>query len=420
MSAFQLAGVLLTIVSFASYLNNRFVKLPDTLGVMALGMLFSLGIMGYGHYNPASMADARELIQALNFSDLVFHGLLSFLLFAGAFHVDVSGLKSQKMPVLLLSTLGVILSTAIVGVCLQFFLYLLGINVSLLWCLVFGALISPTDPVAVLGALKNSKMPDEIKNKISGEALLNDASAVVAYATLVGLAAGTAADVSVQGISIKLAQEVFGAIGLGGLLGFSVLWLISQVKSGPINILMTLALATAGYSLCEYLHVSAPLGVVIMGLVIGSSGFGHISIAHAKQSLSTVWEAIDELLNLLLFCMIGLLVLAITFQKMYLLAGLGSVFIVLLARYVSVGLPLGAIKSTTVSRPLQAKILTWGGLRGGISIALVLSLPPFEGRELIQAITYVVVAFSILVQATTIGNLVRRWTGADAPNKANS
>lgn len=416
MSAFQLAGLLLTVISVVSYLNYRFVKLPDTLGVMALGMLFSLGIMAYGHYDPESMTDARELIHALNFSDLVFHGLLSFLLFAGAFHVDVSGLKAQKLPVFLLSTLGVLLSTAIIGFALQFFLYLLGVNISILWCLVFGALISPTDPVAVLGALKNSKMPDEVKNKISGEALFNDASAVVAYATLVGLAAGTSSDISAQGISVKLAQEVFGAVGLGGILGFAVLWLISQVKSGPIHILMTLSLATAGYSLCEYFHVSAPLGVVIMGLVVGSNGFGSISIASAKQSLATVWETIDDLLNILLFGLIGFLVLAITFQKMYLLAGAGTVLIVLLARFVSVGLPLSAIKSTSVSRPLQAKILTWGGLRGGISIALVLSLPAFEGREMIQAVTYIVVAFSILIQATTIGKLVGRWTG-DGPKK---
>ena len=409
MSTFELAGLLLTAIAVFGYINHRFIKLPDTLGITAVGMLASLLMLAYGNYDPASMAAAKEVVKSLDFADLVFHGFLGFLLFSGALHVDIAALKEQKLPVFLLTTFGVMLSIAIVGVTLHLVLAWLDIKLALLWCLAFGAIISPTDPVAVLSVLKTAGLPVALKNKIAGEALFNDATAVVAFVTLVGLASGTITDVSTRGLVTRLAHEIIGALVMGGGLGFGVNWMLQKIDSHAIEIFLTLALATAGYSLCEYVHVSAPLAVVIMGLVIGSQGFGLYGDEKSKVNLFNFWELLDELLNLILFGLIGVLVLTITFNVKHFAIGLVTILLVLVARYISVGVPLGAIRSSAKQSALRAKILTWGGLRGGASIALALSLPPFPGRDLIQTITYIVVAFSLLVQATTLGSLVSKW-----------
>lgn len=411
MSTFQLAGLLLTAVALLGYFNNKFIKLPDTLGITALAMVSSLAMLVYGTYQPESLETTRRLAKSINFADLVFHGLLSFLLFAGALHVNIKTLSLQRWPVFALATAGVACSTAIVGYTLYYALAFLDIKLSLLWCLAFGALISPTDPVAVLGVLKTSTVPEPLKDKIAGEALFNDATAVVAFMTLVGLASGSVSEVSTKGLAVKLAHEAFGALGLGLLLGFGAQTLIRRLNSSPIEILITLALATGGYSLCEYLHVSAPLGVVVMGLVIGSSGFGLMPNLQQKNTLFVFWQMVDELLNLMLFGLVGLMLIALNLHSTYLMLGVLAIGISLIARYVSVGISLAPFRGS-VPKSTRAAILTWGGLRGGVSIALALSLPDFAGKDLLQVMTYIVVAFSLLVQATTLSTLTSRWLPA--------
>lgn len=417
MSGFQLAGLLLTVVAGLAYINHRVVKLPDTIGITAVGMGLSIVLMIAGHLEAMPMlVKAKSVVASIDFTDLVFNGFLGLLLFAGALHVDVRGIRQHRWAISILATLGVLLSTAIAGFLLHGLLLLLGIKLSLWWCLAFGALISPTDPVAVLSVLRSSSLPKSMEDKVTGEALFNDGIAVVLFVTLVGLATGTIKDASASHIAGLLMHEVVGAIAVGGALGLGATWLLARVDSHAVEILITLSLATAGYALAGALGASSPLAVVIMGLMVGSNGFQPDASIKRRQRLFEFWDLLDELLNLLLFGLIGLMVLSLEFKPLHIALGLVAVAIVLFARFVSVGLPLGAIRSPEpgLTKKTRAKILTWSGLRGGVSIALALALPAFHGRDLIQTITYVVVAFSLLVQATTIKRLVEKWAAQDA------
>ncbi|KWT95565.1 MULTISPECIES: cation:proton antiporter [unclassified Variovorax] len=407
MTAFQGAGLLFTVISVFGVINHRYLKLPDTLGITAVGLMLCLGlsILGTGH--PEMVAQAQKLVTQIDFSEVVFHGLLSLLLFAGALHVDVSRLRAHRAPVFLLATVGVVISTAVVGFGLYLVASLFGSPISLLWCLVFGALISPTDPIAVLSVLKSAGAPPALESKIAGEALFNDGTAVVTFVTLLGLAAGTT-HFSLGEVAVTLAREVIGALLLGVAVGYGASLMVSRVESYPVEILITLAVATAGYSLAELLHVSAPLAVVIMGLVLGSHGATKSMTAKTREHLFNFWSLLDELLNLLLFGLIGLQMIAVSLKANVVYLGLAAIPVVLTARFLSVAAPLSALRGFHAMSPHAAKVMTWGGLRGGISIALALSLPVFEGRDLIIGVTYIVVVFSLLVQATTLGPLVKR------------
>jgi len=299
------------------------------------------------------------------------------------------------------------LSTAIVGT--GFFLgaKLLGFELPLINCLLFGALISPTDPIAVLGVLRKVGVPKSLETKIAGESLFNDGTGVVVFLTLLSVVAG-GHDVSTSEVLMLLAEEVVGGVVVGLALGFLAYYLLKGIDSYAVEILITLSLATAGYAVADSLHASAPIAVVLMGLVVGNQGKEFAMSEQTRQHLFAFWELIDELLNLLLFGLIGLEVIALSLSVNQLLPGIIAIPIVLLARWVSVGLPVMAMSRFRVFTPNTIKIMTWGGLRGGISVALALSLPPMPGRETIVAATYVVVIFSILVQALTIGQLVRR------------
>ncbi|MNR71904.1 Na(+)/H(+) antiporter NhaP [compost metagenome] len=416
MHIFEGVGLLFTLVAVFGYINHRFVKLPDTLGITAVGLVASAGLSLLGVLVPGFDLShkAQALVQQINFADVVFHGLLSLLLFAGALHVDLSRLREHKVAVLLLATVGVLISTAVVGTGLYAVGMVLGMPISFLWCLVFGALISPTDPIAVLSVLKSAGASQAVESKIAGEALFNDGTAVVAFMTLVGLASG-AAEFSASAVATTLAREVFGAFGLGLAVGFGASVMLSKLDSYPVEILITLAMATAGYSLAEALHVSAPLAVVVMGLVLGNHGAAKHMTEKTREHLFTFWGLLDELLNLVLFGLIGLEVIALAFKLSDIWIGLAAIPVVLFARFTSVVLPLLAMRRFRQSSPHAVKIMTWGGLRGGISIALALSLPPFEGREMLIGVTYLVVIFSLLVQATTLGRLVRHCGGATCP-----
>lgn len=407
MSLFELAGLLLFLVALFGYANHRFLKLPDTLGAMAGGLISSGLMVLLGLKDEAAHASALRLLSAINFSDLMFHGMLGLLLFAGSLHVNVVNLRSQRIAIFLLASVGVLVSTLAVGYSFHYVLALLGQDISLRYCLVFGALISPTDPIAVMGVLKKAGVPNSLATKITGESLFNDGTAVVAFLLLLGIATGaTAPTVSAMG-SLFL-KEVGGGAVLGLALGYGAILLLKGMDSYPVEILTTLAVATGGYALAERLHVSAPLAIVIAGLVVGNTGAKVAMSETTRAHLFSFWELVDELLNLVLFALIGLELLVLSFEADSMVAGAVAIPLVLGARWLSVAVPLMAAPLRNNLTPHALTVLTWGGLRGGISVALALSLPKFEGQPTVVMATYCVVVFSLLVQGTTLGPLIGR------------
>jgi CPA1 family monovalent cation:H+ antiporter len=422
MSLFQIAGIIIALVALFGFLNHRLIKLPDAIGITAMGLLASLATAFVGKRVPAVSHWAEQTIAAVNFPDTVFHGMLGLLLFAGSLHIDLGEIAKHKWGVAILSTVGVLLSTLIVGVGMYLAATLLGLNLGFIHCLLFGALISPTDPIAVLAVLRRAGVPKSLEIEIAGESLFNDGTGVVAFLTILGISVAGEPQAASQ-VALLLVQEVLGGIGVGicvGLLGFVML---KGVDSYPVEIMITLAMATAGYALAESLHTSAPIAVVVMGLLVGNQGRRLAMSESTRQHLFSFWELLDELLNLLLFGLIGIELVVLPLSPSYLLFGLIAIAVVLLARFVSVAAPLSAMR---LFRPVAAntiRILTWSGLRGGISVALALTLPDFEGRAVIVTATYAVVIFSILVQALTVGPLVRAWSakangssGTDMPS----
>jgi len=361
---------------------------------------------------------ANAILKSIDFNQTLMHGMLSFLLFAGALHVNLSDLAEQKWLIAILATLGVIASTAIVGVLLWFFLLFIGINLPFLYCLVFGSLISPTDPIAVLSPtdpiavlaiLRSAHAPKTLKTQITGESLFNDGVGVVVFLLISGFAFG-GIDITVGSVIIFFLEEALGGAVFGFVAGGITFAMLRRVDNYQVEILLTLALVTGGYSLAEALHVSAPIAVVVAGLMIGNHGRSLAMSEITREHLDTFWELIDEILNAVLFVLIGLEILLITFDIQLLVAGGFSIVIVLMARLVSVSIPVFFITKFRELSPGVTRILTWGGLRGGISVALALSLPASPEREIILAITYCVVVFSILVQGLTIGKLIKKYT----------
>lgn len=418
MSFLDLLGALLTAVAVLGYVNYRFVRLPDTIGITAMGLLVSLALVLAGNAIPGASAWARALAARFDFSDLVLHGLLSVLLFAGSLHVNIAELARMKLPVFVLSTVGVLLSTVLVGYGAWWVFRTLGSDVPLRWCLLFGALISPTDPIAVLGVLKTVGVPRPLEVEIAGESLFNDGTGVVAFLVMLGIATGTH-EPTLASVGLLLAEEILGALLLGLALGYAAFFMLRGVDSYPVEIIITLALATAGYSLAEHLHVSAPITVVVAGLVIGNHGAQRAMSETTREHLFSFWDLTDQVLNLILFGLVGLQLLAFTGQRASCLAALLLVPVVLAARFASVGLPALLLRPWLRHRsPHGVKVLTWAGLRGGISVALALSLPAFEARDTFILGTYAVVLFSLLVQAPTLGWYLRRLgVGAPAAGK---
>ncbi|MFL6692677.1 MAG: cation:proton antiporter [Ramlibacter sp.] len=409
MSLFELIGALTSLIAVLGYVNHRFVRLPDTIGITAMGLVLSLVLALAGARFPDAVSWASSFADRLDITEIVFHGLLGVLLFAGSLHVNISDLAQQKVPVLVLATVGVVLSTVLVGYGTSWMLAWLGLGVPILWCLLFGALISPTDPIAVLGMLKTAGAPTALATDITGESLFNDGTGVVAFLTLLGIATGTA-EASAGAVGRLLLVEVVGGLAAGLVVGYVGFFLLKGVDSYPVEILITLAMAIGGYALAERLHVSAPIAVVVMGLVIGNHGARSAMSATTRQHLFSFWELLDEVLNLVLFGLIGLKLLALADgESGSWLAAVALIPVVLVARFASVGLPAIVVRRWLEHRtPHAVKVLTWGGLRGGISVALALSMPAFDGRDTLVMATYAVVLFSLLVQAPTLPMLLRR------------
>jgi CPA1 family monovalent cation:H+ antiporter len=359
-------------------------------------------------FAPDSKQWAVAMLNQIDFDEALLHGMLGFLLFAGALHVNINDLRQQYRIILGLATAGVVMSTFIVGVISWQALNFLGLNISFSYCLVFGALISPTDPIAVLGILKKAGTPKSLEIKIVGESLFNDGVGVVIFLILLEMMS-RGHDLGFARILTLFLQEAIGGglLGLGA--GMLAYWMLKQVDDYQVEILITLGLVTGGYALADSLHLSAPIAIVIAGLLIGNHGRSFAMSENTRQNLDTFWELADEVLNAVLFLLIGLEVMVLRYSWLNFAGAFLAIVILLSARLVSVSVSIQLLKRYRTFSPHVVKILTWGGLRGGISIALALSLPVGAERDTLLAITYGVVVFSILVQGLTIGPVLKKF-----------
>ena len=416
MRLFDLIAVFIVMAAGFGYLNFRLLKLPTTIGLMALSLLFSLSLFVLGAFVPAVAQQTRSVIEQFDFNQVLLHGMLAFLLFAGALHIDLGDLARHKEPIALLATVGVLLSTLIVGVLMWGVFALLGFKLRFIDCLLFGALISPTDPIAVLSLLKKIGAPKTLEVQIAGESLFNDGIGVVLFMGLLEVATGEN-DFDIGHFAFLFIREAVGGAVFGLAIGLVAYRMLKSVDNYQVEILLSLALVWGGSALADALHMSAPIAMVVAGLLIGNQGRSFAMSKMTTEHLDLFWELVDEGLNAVLFVAIGMELLVLTFTASYLAAGVLAVVIVLVARLVSVGLPVWLLRRSERFDPSMVPILVWGGLRGGISVALALSLPPEAAgdsvprREVILATTYVVVVFSILVQGLTVGTMTRRWVG---------
>ncbi len=409
-SIIDVAAILISASALFAYVNHRFVGLPTTIGVMVIAMLVSvlaylLSLLGFGDFH----AHATRLLGGIDFNKTLLHGMLSFLLFAGALHVNLNDLRKQKWIIFSLATFGVCLSTFLVGTVTYYLLDLLNCHLPYIYCLLFGALISPTDPIAVMATVKRLGVSKELETTIAGESLFNDGVGVVAFMVLLMVLQSTQ-QVDAAYVALIFAEEAIGGIVFGLVLGGLGYYLLKTIDNYKVEVLITLALVMGGYALAMYLHTSGPIAVVVAGLLTGSVLRQHAMSDRTRQSVDDFWELIDEILNVILFALIGLEILIIPFDSQWFVAGILLIIVVISVRVVSVGVPIRVIGLKRKVAPHLVKILTWGGLRGGISVALALSLPPGDARDLVLFLTYIIVVFSIVVQGMTLGLFIKKLT----------
>jgi CPA1 family monovalent cation:H+ antiporter len=424
MNWFEIIALLVTLAALFSYLNHRFLGFPTTVGLMVIGLLFSMGLLAAGNVFPGLEPKVVALLERIEFDRTLMEGLLGFLLFAGALHVNLDDLLKQKRVIGLLATVGLLVSTGLVSGMIWVVTNLLGLELPFIICLLFGALISPTDPIAVLAILKSLGAPKTLETKIVGESLFNDGVAVVVFLAVLGVAGLSGHGPEEAGVAVEVlklfAVETLGGLAFGLGAGFLAFLLFRSVDNYEVEILLSLALVAGGYALAGALHVSGPIAMVVAGLLVGNQGRSLAMSDRTREHLDTFWKLVDEVLNAVLFVLIGLEVLVITFNRLWLGAGLLAIPIVLVARWVAVGAPVLALRRVRTFTPHAVKVLTWGGLRGGISVALALSLKASLGQsdraayEGLLMMTYVVVAFSIVVQGLTIAPLLRRLRVTEA------
>ena len=411
LSAFDLIAILLVLTAAFGWINLRLIRLPHTIGLLVMGLGASLVLIGIELAFPdvALYEDLTWIIRQIDFQDAVLNGMLAFLLFAGALHVDLAILRSRAWAVGSMATLGVMISTAVVGIGFWLASSAMGIPVPFAWALVFGALISPTDPVAVLSTLKTVHVPEKLEADMTGESLFNDGVGVVIFTVLVAAAAG----VEGGGIDLLHIGELFFFEALGGAVlglftGYTAYRAIRAIDDYPIEVLISLALVAGTYTLAAKLHMSGPIAVVVAGLLIGSRGPRDALSDQTQQYLFGFWTLIDEILNSVLFLLIGLEVLVLRFDPSFGWLAALSVPLVLFARLFAVSVPVLALSASHSFVRGTIPVLTWGGLRGGISVALALSLPEVAEKSAILAATYAVVLFTIIVQGLSLRALVER------------
>ncbi len=421
-SLFTAIGAVITLAAVFGYLNHRFLRLPPTIGVVVIALVASLGTIGIDAVVPSlGIGGAvRTAILGIDFHEVLMKGMLSFLLFAGALHVNLGDLLSRKWAIGSIATVGVVLSTFLVGFAVYGVTQALGLPLALIYCLVFGALIAPTDPIAVLGILKTVKVPASLQAKIAGESLFNDGVGIVVFIIMTAIAVGSAHGGSITALDVVIlfVRETLGGAALGLATGFLAYYAMKSIDDHNVEVMITLALVMATYGIASALHLSGPIAVVLAGILIGNRGSRFAMSETTREHVHTFWSVLDEMMNAALFLLIGFEVVALSLTgEVGILMAL-AIPIVLAARFVSVGTPLTLLGLRREYTKGAIPVLTWGGLRGGISVALALSLPAGPEREIILAVTYAVVIFSIVVQGLTVRALVERVVSPDV-TKAN-
>lgn len=410
MNFLDITAILLTLAAIFAYVNHRWIKLPITIGIMLISLVASLVMIGIGQFIPSFDDSAEAFVASIDFNEALMNCMLSYLLFAGALHVNLNELKSQKRIVAIMATLGVTITTFAVGTASYYIFSLLGIEIPYAWCLVFGALIAPTDPVAVLGILKTAGAPKSLETKITGESLFNDGVGVVIYLVLVGIATTGIGNVTVTSVAHDFLLEAGGGILLGLVLGFICYKMLESIDNYHVEVLLTLALVTAGYRLAMSCHLSGPLAMVVAGLMIGNHARENAMSERTRSNIDTFWELIDEVLNAILFLLIGLEIFILDFSTPVIIAGLILIPVSLAVRFLSSAGAVSILAKNKEFTPGVVKILTWGGIRGGISVALALAIPKDAGdaRTHILVVTYIIVIFSIAVQGLSLKSLISK------------
>ena len=409
MNIFNVITILVVFSAVFGYINVRFLKLPNTIGLMSITISFTLLLIAFSYFDPTLIEKEKEFISGLDFQTVLLDIMLSFLLFAGALHTNFQQLKVQRKPIISFATFGTITSTFIIGIFIFYLLQILDLNVDFIYCLLFGALISPTDPIAVLGILKQVGAPKILETKIVGESLFNDGVGVVIFLTIYQIAK-SGDEFSMIHVGELFLVEVVGGILFGLLLGWLIFQLLKSIDDYDIEVIITIAGVMGGTILAQKFHLSAPLAMVTAGLIVGNDTNRETSMSEiTEQYVDKFWELVDILLNTILFVLIGMEMLLLTFNENYILSGILSIPLLLFARYLSLMLPIKVFKKKLGFVPHTNLIMTWGGLRGGISIALALSLTQEMHRDLFLVMTYIVVVFSIIVQGLTVGKVIKKF-----------
>ncbi|MAX33536.1 MAG: sodium:proton antiporter [Halomonadaceae bacterium] len=406
----NLAALFITLTALCMWFNQRVLRLPPTIGVMAIALALSVMVIALDHVTVTTVfAQAAEAwLARIDFNVLLMDGMLSLLLFAGALHVDLSKLHHYRVSIGLLATLGVLVSTGVIGTAAWWLFQQVGMGVPYAFCLVFGALISPTDPIAVLGIMRNAGAPVDMEIRIVGESLFNDGVAVVVFTALLGVATASGGEgIDIGHLGLLFIEEAGGGILLGLALGGLVHRLMNSINQYQVEVMLSLALVVGGYALAQALHISGPIAMVVAGLIIGNMARIGAMSESTRRYLDAFWELIDEILNAVLFVLIGLELVLMPLSIEVVGIALALVVVILVSRFLIIGVPLRLLSGRRHFRAGTTRVLTWGGLRGGISVALALSLPDGEIRNTLVVTTYVIVLFSILVQGLTIGRLVR-------------
>lgn len=402
---YELSSVILTVAVLIAYINHRYIGLQSTIAIMVGSMLLSCALLLIQHTGIANVVIRTEIIlETINFKELLLHGMLSFLLFAGSMTINFNQLKSQRWEIGTLATVSTIASTLLVGTLSYYLLPFLGLHMPFLYCLLFGALISPTDPIAVLATFKEIGAPKNLEACVAGESLFNDGVAIVIFLTLYQLAFQGAA-ITFTNVTFLFIEETVGGILYGIILGYTANWLIKSCRDHKIAILITLVIVTGGYHFALVMDISGPLAMVIAGIFVGNKGRRGSKQNETRRILEVFWEAIDEVLNAILFFLIGFELLTLKASTVELIAIVAAIPLVLLIRLITVAIPMKMFQFS--KRPYMISMLTWGGLRGGLAVALALTLPANEYRDFILAMTYGVVAFSVIVQGITIRPLAK-------------
>lgn len=402
-------SVLIVLASLFAYINHRFIRLPSTIGIMIMAIIVSIIIRFAGkNIFPEATNEIFTLISGLDFTQVLMGAMLNFLLFAGAIHVTFADLRQQRLPVITFSTISVIISTFVIGGIFYYMAPLLGVNLPFLICLLFGALISPTDPIAVLGILKKARVSKSLETKIAGESLFNDGIAVVLFAVILQLTQTDNTEISFGSISWLLAKEAIGGLLLGIILGLTASKAMQGIDDYIVSVLITLSVVMGGYLIASSIHISSPLTMVAAGLIIGNYGKKVAMSDITKDYLTKFWELIDEILNAILFLFIGFELLLIPDFETYWIISLAAIIIVLFARFVSIWIPSLIVPFKPKLSRGSLTMLVWGGLRGGVSIALVLSINTTDYKELLLEMTYFVVVFSIIVQGLSVGKVSKK------------